>query len=139
MLKNTIEIPIRFSEIDSLRVVWHGHYVKFFEDGREAFGKQYGLGYLDIFEADNLAVPIVDIQLQYKKPLLYGDTAIIETNFINSPAAKIIFEYKIFSGKDKSLSCSGQTIQVFMNPKNMDLYITVPPYFEEWKKRHDLP
>ena len=42
MLKNTVEIPIRFSEVDSLHVVWHGHYVKYFEDGREAFGKDFG-------------------------------------------------------------------------------------------------
>ena len=36
MLKNTIEHAIKFSEVDSLRVVWHGHYVRYFEDGREA-------------------------------------------------------------------------------------------------------
>ena len=54
MLSSKIEIPIRFSEVDSLRVVWHGHYVKFFEDGRETFGKEFGLGYLDIFNADGL-------------------------------------------------------------------------------------
>ena len=51
---------------------------------------------------------------------------------------QIIFEYKIFSGKDKSLACSGQTTQVFLNPNNMDLYITVPPYFEEWKRKNKL-
>jgi len=49
MLKNTTQIIVKFSEVDSLRVVWHGHYVRYFEDGREAFGKQYNLGYLDIF------------------------------------------------------------------------------------------
>ena len=61
MLKSIVEIPIKFSEVDSLRVVWHGNYVRYFEDGREAFGRQYGLGYLDIFENGNLAVPIVDL------------------------------------------------------------------------------
>ena len=94
MLKNTTEIPVRFSEVDSLRVVWHGHYLKYFEDGREGFGKQYGLSYLDIFNAEGLAVPIVGVQIQYKKPLEYGDSAIIETTFINSPAAKLIYDFK---------------------------------------------
>ena len=42
-------LRVRFSEVDSMRVVWHGEYVRYFEDGREAFGEQYpGLGYLDI-------------------------------------------------------------------------------------------
>ena len=31
MLKNYVEIPVRFNEVDSLRVVWHGHYIKYFE------------------------------------------------------------------------------------------------------------
>ena len=49
MFTNKTEVPIRFSEVDSLRVVWHGHYIKFFEDGREAFGREHGLTYLDVY------------------------------------------------------------------------------------------
>lgn len=138
MLSNRTEVPVRFSEVDSLRVVWHGHFVKYFEDGREAFGREYGLSYLDFFHSDGMAVPIIDLQVQYKKPLEYGDSAIIETTFINSPAAKIIFNYKIFSAKHKFLACEGQTIQVFMNPLNKELCITNPPYFESWKKKIGL-
>lgn len=135
---NKTEIPIRFSEVDSLRVVWHGHYLKFFEDGREAFGKQYGFGYLDIFESDGLAVPIVDLSLQYKRPLEYGDDAIVETSLVNTPAAKIIFEYNIYSKKHGYLACTGKSIQVFTDPVRKELCITVPPFYEEWKKKHGM-
>ena len=138
MLKNTTEVSVRFSEVDSLRVVWHGHYVKYFEDGREAFGRQYGLGYLDIFNAEGLAVPIVDLETKFKRPLEYGDTAIIETTFINSPAAKLIFDFKIFSKNHKHLVCEGRTIQVFMHPAKQELYIVNPPFFEEWKRKNKL-
>jgi len=34
------ETIIRFSEVDSMGVVWHGNYIKYFEDGREAFGNK---------------------------------------------------------------------------------------------------
>lgn len=37
-------IKVRFSEIDSMQIVWHGEYVRYFEDGRESFGKHYSLG-----------------------------------------------------------------------------------------------
>ena len=30
---------IRFSEVDSMGVVWHGNYAKYFEDAREEFGR----------------------------------------------------------------------------------------------------
>jgi hypothetical protein len=41
MKKSLIEktaIPVRFNEADPLGIVWHGHYIRYFEDGREAFG-----------------------------------------------------------------------------------------------------
>jgi acyl-CoA thioester hydrolase len=137
MLKNTTQMLIKFSEVDSLRVVWHGHYVRYFEDGREAFGKQYNLGYLDVYE-HKLAVPLVDLQVNFKRILEYGDSAIIETTFINSPAAKIIFEYKIMSAKHGYVACVGKSTQVFINPITKELHITMPPFMEEWKKKWAL-
>ena len=37
-LINQTRIRVRFSEVDSMQIVWHGEYVRYFEDGREAFG-----------------------------------------------------------------------------------------------------
>ena len=134
MLKNTVEFPIKFSEVDSLRVVWHGHYVRYLEDGREAFGKQYNLGYLDVYE-HGLALPIVDLQVNFKKTLEYGDSVRIETTYIETPAAKLIFEYKIISVKHGYVACTGKSVQVFMTPAAKELHITVPAFMEAWKKK----
>lgn len=41
-LTDRTTIKVRSSEIDSMQIVWHGEYVRYFEDGREAFGKRYG-------------------------------------------------------------------------------------------------
>lgn len=135
-LTNITEVNVRFSEVDVLGIVWHGHYLKFFEDGREAFGKQYNLGYLDVYK-HKLAVPLVNINVDFKKIVKYGDSVIIETTFINSAAAKIIFNYKVFRLSDKELVATGESIQVFMNMEH-ELYITVPSFFEEWKKNNSL-
>ena len=43
-LINSCKVKVRFSEVDSMAVVWHGNYVKYLEDGREAFGLQFGVG-----------------------------------------------------------------------------------------------
>lgn len=48
-LTDRTTIKVRFSEIDSMQIVWHGEYVRYFEDGREAFGKRYGLDYMSIY------------------------------------------------------------------------------------------
>jgi acyl-CoA thioester hydrolase len=134
MLKHITQQVIKFSEVDSLRVVWHGHYVRYFEDGREAFGKNFGLGYLDIY-GHGLSVPLIDLTLNFKKILEYGDEAIIETTFVDSPAAKLIFEYKISSLRHGYVVCTGRSTQVFMEPKTKELHITMPLFMEQWKKK----
>ena len=45
-LRTEIELTIRFSETDAMGVVWHGNYLKFFEDAREYFGHKFGMSYL---------------------------------------------------------------------------------------------
>ncbi|MCW3070989.1 MAG: 4-hydroxybenzoyl-CoA thioesterase [Bacteroidetes bacterium] len=135
-LSSRTEVLVRFSEVDALGIVWHGHYLKFFEDGREAFGKQYKLGYLDMYR-EKFASPLVNINVDYKKTVQYGDSVIIETTFINSPAAKIIFNYKIYRSSDNELVAKGESTQVFMNLQH-ELYITLPPFFELWKKENNL-
>lgn len=133
-LTNRTEVTVRFSEVDALGIVWHGHYLKFFEDGREAFGRQYELGYLDIHK-QQFVVPLVNINVDFKKTVKYGDTIIIETTFIDSPAAKIIFNYKLFRSSDAALVATGESTQIFMDLKQ-ELFITMPPFFMEWKKKY---
>lgn len=53
-ISETIRVRVRFSEIDPIKMVWHGNYVKYMEDAREAFGRRYGLGYQLISTADTM-------------------------------------------------------------------------------------
>ena len=135
-LKASKEFEVRFSEVDSMGIVWHGSYALYFEDAREAFGKKYDLGYLDIFGSGYYA-PLVDLQFSFKKPLVYGNKARIEISFQNSEAAKIIFNYEIYDIKDNSLIASGNSIQVFLD-KDYQLVWMNPPFFEEWKRKNGL-
>jgi acyl-CoA thioester hydrolase len=130
------EIVVRFSEVDSMKIVWHGNYLKYFEDGRESFGLKYNLGYLDVYK-HQIMIPIVKVNCDYKKPLEYGDTAVVETKFINSEAAKILFEYQIFRKADHELVATGSSMQVFLTPER-DLLLTSPQFFIDWKKKWGL-
>ena len=127
------EIVVRFGEVDSMRIVWHGNYLKYFEDGRESFGTRYSLGYLEVYK-HNVMIPIVKVNCDYKKPLEYGDTAIVETRFVNSEAAKIMFEYEIYRKSDNELVATGSSMQVFLTPDH-ELLLTPPLFFIEWKKK----
>ena len=130
------EIEISFSEVDSLRIVWHGHFIKYFEIGREAFGKEYGLSYLQVYDL-GFFMPIVKVNCDYKRPIKYGDIVTVETAYQDSPAAKIKFNYTIRLNGSKDIVAIGNTEQVFLDT-NQQLQITMPPFFEEWKKNHGL-
>jgi acyl-CoA thioester hydrolase len=137
VLTDQTEVVVKFNEADPLGIVWHGHYIRYFEDGREAFGKRYGIAYLDFYH-NGLAVPVVSVNCDYKKPLRYGDSVIVETTFINSPAAKLKFEYKIYESKSRNLVATGQSLQVFVNARTFALELTMPDFFEKWKKKWSL-
>jgi len=126
------EIKVRFGEVDSMRIVWHGNYLKYFEDGREAFGEKYQLGYLDVYK-HNVMIPLVKVSCDYKRPLAYGDTAIVETRFVNTDAAKIMFEYTVYRKSDHEVMATGTSVQVFLTPE-AELLLVPPAFFTGWKK-----
>ncbi|MCU0386264.1 MAG: acyl-CoA thioesterase [Flavihumibacter sp.] len=122
-LSFTREIAVRFNEADPLGIVWHGHYVRYFEDG------------LDIYK-HGYSVPVVKIDLDYKKSLKYGDRVIIETEFIPCHAAKLQFIYRLYNAVTKELVAKGSTTQVFLDHPQNNLQLINPPFFEAWKQKY---
>ncbi|MDW7693447.1 acyl-CoA thioesterase [Flammeovirgaceae bacterium SG7u.111] len=136
MLKSEKKIEVQFHEVDSLRIVWHGHYIKYFETGREAFGKEFGLSYMQVY-AQGFLMPVVKVTCDYKLPVQYEDNIVVETTFQNSPAAKVIFTYIIKNKDTGAINATGYSEQVFLT-EDKQLHLTIPPFFEEWKKKHGL-
>ncbi len=136
-LKHTTTFDVKFSEADPLGIVWHGHYIRYFEDGREAFGKEYGVSYLSFYDK-GYVIPVVNVQCDYKKSLRYGDTVKIETEYIPTEAAKMLFKYRLFNLQSGELVASGSSIQVFLDKDGAILQLATPTFFEEWKKTHGL-
>jgi len=134
-ITTTTQIIVKFSDCDALQMVWHGNYIKYFEDGREDFGRKHQLGYWEIYKQSNLAIPLIHVDCDYKKFVGLGETITVESTYIETPAAKIIFEYKIFNEKNE-LVCTGKTIQVFVDALTKELLITVPPFYQAWKQKH---
>ncbi len=135
-LINRYESRIRFNEVDSMGILWHGNYIKLFEDGRESWGLEFGIHYLEVYE-NNTFTPIVHSSINHKGMLRYGDTAIIETEFEDSPAAKIIYNYRIYRKSDHELVATGKTIQVFTNLEQK-LLLNIPDFFFQWKVKQGL-
>lgn len=136
MLNSIKEIEVRFNELDPLGVVWHGNYIKYFEDGREDFGLKYGIGYGEL-KSEEIVAPIISVKCDYKKFVRFGEKLIIETTYEDCAAAKIILNYSIYRKTDKELVAQGQTIQVFTD-SNGQLMLIWPEFLIKWKQKWGL-
>jgi len=131
----TSQIRVRFVETDPMGIVWHGNYIQYFEDGREAFGRHHGISYLD--QKDNgFTSPIVKSSSEHKHPLRYGEVATIKTIFVDSRAAKMMFRYEIYN-ESNQIVCTGKTTQVFLGNDDK-LFLHLPPFFADWKRKVGL-
>lgn len=126
-------LDIRFSEVDSMNVVWHGSYPLYFEDAREVFGAKYGLEYMSFFDHGYFA-PIVELNFHYRQPIRYGMHPRIDITYRPTEAAKIVFDYEIHHPDDDSIMATGESVQVFMD-RQYQLVWANPDFYEAWKQR----
>lgn len=132
-LSGKIEVNVRFNEADPLGIVWHGHYIRYFEDGREAFGIEHGIGYLDFYKS-GLVIPVVHVECNYKRSLKYGERVVVETIYKPCDAAKLKFEYQLYNADNGILVATGSSVQVFLDKETSTLQLTNPAFFDAWKK-----
>ena len=130
------EIEVRFNEVDMMGVVWHGSYVTYLEDAREAFGARYGLSYRKYIDEYTFA-PIVELDMRYRKPLRYGMKPVVRITYKPTDAAKILFDYEIVDPESGEVFLQASSVQVFMD-RNYNLLWDSPAFYTEWKKEMGL-
>ena len=130
------ELEIRFSEVDMMGVVWHGNYPLYLEDAREAFGAEFGLSYA-LYIKENVFVPIVKMDVDYKRPVRFGMRPVIRIEYVPTDAAKVIFDYKLYDKESGDVFLTARTVQVFMN-RDYKLMWFSPDFYTQWKQQMGL-
>ena len=122
-------IRVRFHEVDSMGVVWHGHYVAYAEEARRALGRRYGVDYATFFAHDTPA-PVAQLHLDYLAPARLGDTLEVSARLFKSDAAKLELEYEVRRQSDHELLAAGSSLQVFTTREG-ELMLSLPPFMLE--------
>lgn len=105
----------RYAETDQMGVVYYGNYPQYLELGRVEWLRAIGLTYKEM-EAEGIMMPVVSLQIQYKKPALYDELITIRAKLKDLPSTKIEFDYEILNEKGELLS-TANTILVFVDAK----------------------
>ena len=129
MFFDETEIRVRFHEVDSWGIVWHGHYLAWFEVGRSALLEKFQLSPQD-FTRMGYVAPVVDLKCSYKEPARLGDEVIIRTTVLKPTKAALTFRFEILRKKDRRLLVTGEETQVLQALDGRLLYY-IPPELEE--------
>lgn len=119
-----IEIEVPFYDIDSVNVVWHGHYAKYFELARCALLEQFNYGY-DAMRASGYLWPIIDLQVRYIKPLLFKQRVIVEA-VLKEWEYRLKIVYLIRDAQTNMRLTKGFTTQVAVDMNTRELCLMSP-------------
>ncbi|HEY9144027.1 MAG TPA: acyl-CoA thioesterase [Arenimonas sp.] len=76
-----IRLTPAFHDIDPMEVVWHGHYVKYFELARCALLQSFDYDYPQM-RASGYAWPIVDLRAKYVRSARYGQMLVVRATLV---------------------------------------------------------
>jgi len=135
-LETSLEINVRFSETDAMGVIWHGNYLKYFEDAREFFGEFFKMEYLDLFHKGYFT-SIVKSEIEHKSSVRYGDKIRVVARLEKMAAAKIVFHYEVINLNSGKLAAKGTTIQVFLKVDSPTLELLKPDFISDWENNQE--
>lgn len=110
-----VEVRVRYGETDQMGVVYHGSYVPYFEIGRVEWLRNKGVSYKSL-EESGVALPIVSMHLNYKKPARYDDLLTVNTKLHKHSGVKIEFDCEI-RNENQELLTTAHFILVFVDVK----------------------
>jgi acyl-CoA thioester hydrolase len=120
----TTSFEVRFPEVDSYGVVWHGHYLLYFEVARNALCAAFGLTPADAL-AHGYKVPITKAEMSLKRPAKLDDRLEVSAVLAPSAAARLAMAYEIRRLPERTLLATGATEQVILNSEG-ELLLTFP-------------
>ena len=131
MKNHQVEVRVRYSETDQMGVVYHGNYIPYFEIGRVEWLRNKGISYKSM-EESGIALPIVSMNINYKKSARYDELLTVHTTFKSQSSVKIEFDCAIYN-EAKELLTTAHFILVFLALKT-GRPIAPPDYFLELLK-----
>lgn len=122
-------IRIPFYDVDMMRIVWHGHYVKYFERARCELLDLIGYNYAEM-ETSGYMWPIVDCRLKYIRPARFGRVVRARAT-LTEYQNRLGISYLITDEESGERLTKGQSLQVAIDASNGEMQFALPATFVE--------
>ena len=112
--KTITKIDIRGYHLDGYQHVNNARYLEFLEEGR---WQHYENISTEAYAKLGFAFVIVNININYRLPAIFGDVIRIETNIEKIGNSSLVFNQVIFNDKNDKVVCDAKITFVILNQK----------------------
>ena len=133
VLQAEVEILVPFFDVDSMDVVWHGHYVKYLEVARCALLDRIGHNYVQMRDA-GYAWPIIDLQLRYVRGARFGQRLSVRADLVEWEN-RLKINYLISDAETGERMTRGSTVQGAVEIATREMLLASPSVFVEAVER----
>lgn len=116
MFVSETEIEIRYAETDQMGVVYHANYLIWMEIGRTKIVEDIGFSYAEL-EEQGFMSPVMDISIQYKAALRYGQKAIVRTWIEEHSKLRTTYGYEILH-EDGTVAATAKSVNILVKREN---------------------
>ena len=127
------EILVPFFDVDSMNVVWHGHYVKYLEVARCALLDKIGHNYSAMSDS-GYAWPVIDLQLRYVRGAVFGQKLNVRANLVEWEN-RLKINYLISDVETGERLTRAVSVQVAVNMHNREMQLASPKVFTDAVER----
>ena len=118
------EIDVQFYDVDAMRVVWHGNYVKYIEQARCQLLRVFDYDYNDMEDSGYLW-PIVDMRIKYVKSAQFGDKIRVDATLVEYET-RMKISYRVYNVTTDEVLTKAYTVQVAVDLHNNEMQFESP-------------
>lgn len=127
-LSCSTEIIVPFHDVDVMGIVWHGHYVKYFEIARCALLAKFNYSYEQMKDS-GYAWPVIDMRVRYPSSARFEDRITVVSS-ISEWDSRLKVDYEIYNSEGQRLT-RGYTVQVAVDMTTGEMCFESPPVLLE--------
>ena len=129
-VSTSVRLKVPYYDVDIMQVVWHGHYLKYFEVARQELFRECGVDLQRYMKEKGYVFPIIRSMVKHIWPLRLDDEFIC-TAVLKEARVKIVLDFEIKLISNDKVCTKGRSEQVAVLVPEMEMVFLIP---EEIKK-----
>jgi acyl-CoA thioester hydrolase len=129
-VSTSVRLRVPYYDVDLMQVVWHGHYLKYFEVARQAFFRECGMDLQHYMKEKGYVFPVIRSMVKHIRPLRLDDEFTC-TAVLKEYRVKIVLDFEIKLISNGKVCAKGRSEQVALLVPDMEMAFKIPEEIQE--------